>query len=110
MHWIQSTIDVWKGILFTWQFESGCTSSPHKDMVDAVNERFKATRFRRDAGDTSETQMSIAWEHRASSETVCMVLEVVTQESCAALAVALTLDMVSSKTGSVEVGKLRGRS
>ena len=39
-----------------------------------------------------------------------MVLEVVTQESCAALAVALTLDMVSSKTGSVEVGKLRGRS
>lgn len=79
-------------------------------MVDAVNERFKAAHCRREAGASSKTQMSIAWENRASIETVCMVLEVVTQESCAALAVALILDMVSSKTGSVEVGKLGSRS
>ena len=76
----------------------------HPIKACAVNERFKATQFRIDAGNTSKTQMSSAWEHRASIETVCLVLEVVTQESCAALAVALTLDMVPyHPTGSVEV-------
>ena len=99
MHWNQTTIDVWKGILFISNSRVNVPNvqqTPRKGMVNVVNERFKAACGRRDTGNTLKTDEYCMGASRVGvygpGGHHTRILS-----SCSALALNLTLDITQNR-------------